>query len=148
MLDNQTVITGVSREVASLAAKAMGMVLDPSGGDAFSVGGFIFVFKNTADSGTIGHEGIHGIQSVVAGGTRQFLEHYNKASIIAGITREQVRKDTSGNDIVKQVGDRRINVAKAYFGNQYERAAYSFGPQNSTAEQYLPNGRKQIIGTW
>lgn len=112
MLDNQTVITGVSREVASLAAKAMGMVLDPSGGDAFSVGGFIFVFKNTADSGTIGHEGIHGIQSVVAGGTRQFLEHYNKASIIAGITREQVRKDTSGNDIVKQVGDRRINVAK------------------------------------
>jgi len=145
MLGNQTVVTGVDRTTASLAAQAMGMILtDMSGGDAFSVGGYIFVLGNTQDSSDLlGHEAIHGIQSIAAGGPVQFLEKYNTACIAPGITMDNVK----AGEIEKR-GTININLEKAYLGNSYEQAAYSFGPPNQMAESYLPNGRKQIIGNW
>ncbi len=118
-LDNQTVITGVSRDEASRASLAMGMVLDPSGGDAFSVGTTIFVFDTgTPDSETVGHEGVHGVQANAAGSTIEFLERYNDASRAAG--------------------------SNPYYGNEYEKAAYSFGPYNSQAETNLSDGYSYV----
>lgn len=142
MLGNQTVVTGVSRTHAEKAAKAMGMVLtDMSSGEAFSVGGFIFVLGNTQEyDELLGHEAIHGIQSIASGGTVNFLNNYNQACIDSGSTTRPV----NNQDIIPY-SSHAIDIEKAYYGNSYEQAAYSFGPKNRDAQRYLPNGRKQLI---
>ena len=136
MLGNQTVVTGVSRTVAENAAKDMGMVLtDMSGSGAFSVGGYIFVLGTTQDSDDLlGHEAIHGLQSIAAGGPVQFLEKYNHEAIVHGTTRNPV-----DNINVIQHGSRNIDVDKAYYLNRFERAAYSWGPVNQDATTNLSN---------
>lgn len=142
MLGSQNVVTGVDRNTASLAAKAMGMVLtDMSSGEAFSVGGYIFVLGNTQEyDALLGHEAIHGIQSIAAGGTVNFLNNYNQACIDSGRTTQPVN-----NQNIISYGSHAIDIEKAYYGNRYEQAAYSFGPKNRDAQRYLPNGRKQLI---
>ena len=121
-LGQQTVITGVSPTEATKAAAAMGMLIDPAGGDAFSVGNNIFFFESgDPDSTTAGHEGIHGLQAIALGGAVPFLNAYNA---------ESKKALESGND--------------PYFGNAYEKAAYSFGPENRQAQTNLPNGKDYI----
>ena len=50
------------------------------------------------------------------------MENYNQASIAAG--------------------------NNPYFGNEYEKAAYSFGPRNSDAETNLPDKKSFVTVTW
>jgi len=61
----------------------------------------------------LGHESIHGIQSVAAGGISKYLELYM-------------------NEIKN----------KGYYKNKFEIAAYNFGPTNVRAERYTLRGKE------
>ena len=99
------------------------MSINPAGGQAFTVGNTILVFDpDDATSDLLGHEGVHGVQSNAAGGAANFLNNYNKAS------------EAAGNN--------------PYYGNEYEKAAYSFGPENSDADTKLPDGKSFVTVTW
>jgi len=65
--------------------------------------------QNNISMGTaalLGHETVHGIQSLSAGGIINFMENY----IAAGLPTKDNRS--------------------LYYTNKFERAAYSFGPEN------------------
>jgi len=124
MLDSQTIVTGIDTTLASSVALSMGMKIDPAGGEAFSVGGFIFVFDTVFDPDTMGHEAIHGIQSIAAGGSLQFLRNYNQACEKAGTYK------------INEV--EYFDPIKGYYGNEYEIGAYTFGPKNRLAKTHLP----------
>ena len=125
-LNNITVVTGVDRNVVREIGNQLGLVdtpketKNPANGDAFSIGGYIFIFESQFDSKKsenkylLKHEAVHYIQSIAEGGTASFLTKYVNS----------------------------VN-SNQYYGSEYEKAAYSFGPKNEDAKSYY----KDAVGS-
>jgi RHS repeat-associated protein len=124
------VMTNVNQGVLKWFTSKFGLKLEP-GTQALGVGNTIYDLSNTTTvlqgaGGTqderrdaailLGHEGVHVLQASAHGGIVAFNREYSDA----------------GDDAVSS-----SPPEDRYYGNDFEEAAYSFGPQNRSADLEL-----------